>query len=152
MTTVQFYHLISTSRERAMARLMEKALTSGARVVILCEDDAAIRRMSDALWTDNPDGFIPHDVATSPHAANNPIILCTEATNPNNATIMCILNGTVPPNAAQFAKLLDVFDGSREDAVIAARERWSHYKSLGFSLQYVKQQPGGGWNVEAKAA
>ena len=150
-TTVQFYHLLSTTRERAVPKLMEKALANGARVLMLCESDASLKAMSDALWTHHPDGFLPHDVASSATASSNPIVLALDETNVNDASILCVLNGMTPASATQFTKILDVFDGSDESAVTAARARWADYKAQGFALQYVKQQPGGSWKIESEA-
>ena len=151
-TTVQFYHLTSTSAQRAVPILMEKALSTGSRVVMMCADKTSLQSMSDALWTHHPDGFLPHDTAQSSTAKHNPIVLALEEANPNQATIACVLHGKPLTNAAQFTKVLDVFDGANETAVAAARERWLHYKAQGFALQYVKQEPKGGWKIEAQAA
>ncbi|MEJ0010499.1 MAG: DNA polymerase III subunit chi [Alphaproteobacteria bacterium] len=151
-TTIQFYHLLSTSPERAVPKLMEKALAGGNRVVMLLPSDEQRKRMSDALWTTNPDGFLPHGNGEDARACENPIVLATEEANPNGADILCVLGGAHAASAKDFAKVLDVFDGSNEAEVAAARTRWSRYKADGFALQYVKQQPGGGWKVEAEAA
>jgi DNA polymerase IIIc chi subunit len=45
-----------------------------------------------------------------------------------------------------------VFDGNNEAAVTAARARWTEYKAKGYALQYIKQQPGGSWKMEAESA
>lgn len=150
-TTVQFYHLLSTSRERAVPKLMEKALASGSKVVMLLDSDSALKSMSDALWTSNPDGFLPHGTAREPHAADQPILLTLTDSNPNGADILCVLDGSMPESVSQYSKLLDVFDGNDDTAVAAARARWSAYKERGFALNYVKQQPGGGWKIEAES-
>lgn len=147
-TTVQFYHLLSTSRERAVPKLMEKALSSGSRVVMLMGSDTALKSMSDALWTANPDGFLPHGSARDGHADEQPIFLTLTEENPNKAEILCVLDGSIPASASGYTKLLDVFDGTNEADVAAARTRWMHYKNNGFTLNYVKQQPGGGWKIE----
>lgn len=147
MTTIQFYHLLSTTRERAVPKLMEKALQSGARVVMLAAAPS-LKTMSDALWTNDPASFIPHGMAKEPHADAQPIVLTTEQENPNNADILCVLDGVSPVSLSTYKKVLDVFDGSDEAQVAAARERWSAYKSQGHALQYVKQQHGGGWKIE----
>lgn len=147
-TTIQFYHLLSTSRERAVPMLMEKALASGARVVMLFDSDSALKSMSDALWNFNPTGFLPHGPATGEHAADQPIALALTDVNPNGATILCVLDGSSPASLGSYSKVLDVFDGTDETATASARQRWSAYKEQGYSLQYVKQQPGGGWKIE----
>jgi DNA polymerase-3 subunit chi len=147
-TTIQFYHLLSTSATRAVPKLMEKALGAGNRIVMLLGDDASLKQMSDALWTSNPDSFLPHGSARDGHASAQPIYLTLADENPNNANILCVLDGSLPASAAHYTKLLDVFDGANDAAVAAARTRWAHYKAQGFTLQYVKQQTGGGWKVE----
>jgi DNA polymerase-3 subunit chi len=147
-TTIQFYHLLSTSAARAVPKLMEKALKSGNRIVMICRSDAELKQMSDALWTADPAGFLPHGSARDGHAADQPIYLTLTEENPAGADILCVLGGTQPESASRYSKLLDVFDGGNEDEVAAARQRWAHYKAQGFALQYVKQQPGGGWKIE----
>ena len=147
-TTIQFYHLLSTSRERAVPKLMEKALASGAKVVMLAQDEAVLKRMSDALWSTDPASFLPHGGAKDGHASEQPVYLTTTEENPNGAEILCVLDGSLPASANSYSKLLDVFDGANEAEVAGARSRWMHYKNLGLALQYVKQQPSGGWKVE----
>ena len=149
MTTIQFYHLRSTSPEQAVPKLMEKALASGARVVILARDAAMIRRISDQLWSANPAGFLPHGSASETHPEWQPIYLTTQEENPNQASILVVLNVAIPAQITAYEKLLDLFDGNDEAAAAAARERWKHYRNQpDVALQYVAQQPGGGWNIE----
>lgn len=151
MTTIQFYHLRSTTRERAVPKLMEKALQSGSRVVVMANQEASLRALSDALWTNDPASFLPHGSAREPHAGEQPIILTLADENPNRADILCVLDGVSPASLPEYAKVLDVFDGSDEAAIAAARQRWTRYKAEGHTLQYVKQQQGGGWKIEAEA-
>jgi DNA polymerase-3 subunit chi len=148
MTTISFYHLLSTSRERAVPKLMEKALVSGAKVVILSSVEAQLKAMSDALWSNDAASFLPHGGARDGHKEQQPIYLTLTDENPNGAEILCILDGSSPASLTTYSKVLDVFDGSNEDDVAAARERWKTYKAQGLALHYVKQQTGGGWKVE----
>jgi DNA polymerase-3 subunit chi len=148
MTTIQFYHLLSTSRARAVPKLMEKMLASGQRAVLLMGSDTELKTMSDALWANVPASFLPHGSARDGHAAEQPIYLSLTDENPNGAQILCVLDGSLPQSTASYSKLLDVFDGNNEAETAAARTRWAHYKAAGYALQYIKQQPGGGWKVE----
>ncbi len=147
-TTVQFYHLLSTSRERAVPKLMEKALAQGSKVLMLFDNDAALKSMSDALWSSNPNGFLPHGTPREAFPEQQPILLALTDANPNGADILCVMDGSSPESLPSYSKVLDVFDGGDEAAVANARTRWSAYKDKGYSLQYVKQQPGGGWKIE----
>lgn len=147
-TTIQFYHLLSTSRARAVPKLMEKMLSSGQRAVLLLGSDAELKAMSDALWANDPASFLPHGTARDGHTSEQPIYLSLTDENPNGAQILCVLDGSLPASVTNYSKLLDVFDGNSEAETAAARTRWAHYKAAGFALQYIKQQPGGGWKVE----
>jgi len=151
-TTVQFYQLLTTSLEQAVPKLMEKALASGARVVILARDAAMIRKLSEQLWGANAAGFLPHGGATDAHPEWQPIYLTTTEENPTAATILVVLNGAIPAQISSYQKLLDVFDGNDDEAIAAARMRWQHYQQLpDIALQYVKQQPKGGWKIEMES-
>ena len=147
-TTIQFYHLLSTSLERAVPKLMEKALGAGNRIVILVNSERMLKTMSDALWSNDAASFLPHGSAKDGHSSVQPIYLALADENPNGADILCVLDGSLPASIDRYSKVLDVFDGANESDVAAARKRWAHYKNLGLALQYVKQQPGGGWKVE----
>lgn len=152
MTTIQFYHLLSTTPERAVPKLMEKALAGNHRVVMLLRDDDALKRMSDALWSADASGFLPHGGPKDGRSADQPIYLTTREENPNHADLLCILNGSAPAGLVEYARVLDMFDGSNDAEITRARERWSAHKAAGHKLQYIKQQPGGGWKIEAEAA
>ena len=147
-TTIQFYHLLATSRERAVPKLMEKVLGSGSKAVMIASSDNMLKTMSDALWSNDPASFLPHGTARDGHASEQPIYLTLADENPAGADILCVLDGSLPASAATYSKLLDVFDGANDAEVASARERWAHYKAQGYALQYVKQQPGGGWKIE----
>lgn len=134
-----------------MPKLMEKALSTGSRVVIIANSDASLKTLSDALWVNDPASFLPHGNARDAQAAEHPIVLTLADVNPNQADILCVLDGVSPESLPNYAKVLDVFDGSIEEEVTAARQRWARYKQAGHKLQYVQQQPGGGWKIEAEA-
>jgi len=42
-TIIQFYHLLSSSAERAVPRLMEKVLGSGSRAVMLASSEQVLK-------------------------------------------------------------------------------------------------------------
>jgi DNA polymerase-3 subunit chi len=115
-TTVQFYHLLSTSRERAVPSLMQKALAAGNRVVMLLDSEAALKTMSDALWSADPNGFLPHGSLRDGNEALQPIFLSLTDTNPNSADLLCVLDGSSPASLPGYRKVLDVIDGNNESA------------------------------------
>lgn len=151
-STIQFYHLLTTSVERAIPKLMEKALEAKSNVVMLAGDEAQIKRVSDTMWSSNPNGFLPHGTKKDGYADEQPIYLSLVDENPNSADVLVILDGSMPASVSTYRKVLDVFDGNDTAQVEAARARWTKYKEQGVALQYVKQQPNGGWKIELESS
>lgn len=147
-TSIQFYHLLHTPLERALPKLMEKILASGARAVVLTASQSAAQKLADALWSYDPNGFLPNGMANEPHPESQPIYLTWKQENPNNAEVLIITDGSQIVENSGFSKLLDMFDGSDEEALNAARARYRAYKTEGKTLRYFKQQPTGGWKEE----
>ncbi len=149
-TSIQFYHLLHTPLERALPKLLEKVLSSGSRALIRTADEARAEWLADQLWTYDPASFLPHGTRKDgDDATAHPIYVTAAEGNPNNADILILTDGSTAEALNGFSKLLDMFDGNNEDTVTAARQRWSHYKSLSLPLAYYKQQPSGGWEKAA---
>ena len=152
MTEIQFYQLLSTPLHLALPRLMEKALQANLRVLIRCADQAQLAQIDDALWSAEANSFLPHGAADDPQANHYPIALTCDERHPNGASVLVMVQGAVADDAAQFAKVLDVFDGHQDDATAAARIRWKHYQQQGSAMRYYEQQKGGSWKLMHEVA
>ena len=51
MAEVGFYHLGNTALERALPRLLERALADGHRVVVLAGSEERVAHLDNLLWT-----------------------------------------------------------------------------------------------------
>jgi DNA polymerase-3 subunit chi len=145
MTDVGFYHLVATPLEKALPKLLEKVLGSGARAVVMAGSTERVEALNGLLWTYAPNGFLPHGSAKDGQAERQPIWLTTKDENPNLATILVLTDGAMSDNLPSYARCLDVFDGADETAVAQARERWKLYKDAGHGLTYWQQTDSGGW-------
>ena len=77
--------------------------------------------------------FLPHGTARDNDAALHPILLTTAEHNPNGAKVRFLIDGVpIPADAASYDRIVLMFDGEDEDAVAAARERWTEAKAQGF--------------------
>lgn len=151
MTDIQFYHLLTTPLERALPKLMEKALSAGMRCVVRVDSEATMDRLNDVLWTYQERSFLPHGSAKDTHAQHQPIYITYRDENPNGATLLVITDGSQLDNPESYTKVLDIFNGHDEAAVSNARSRWKHYQTSDHTLSYIKQQEGGGWKNMAAA-
>lgn len=152
MTTIQFYHLLSTPLERALPALMSKALSAGLRCAVLSNNESTLKRLDDALWEVDAASFIPHGTSHSPAPQREPVYLSLTEETPNGATLLAVTDGTTPRFMDNYARVLDIFDGHDLEAVAAARKRWKHYQDSGYSLSYIQQQENGGWHLKSQTA
>lgn len=149
MTDVSFYHLMRQPVTEALPRLLEKALDSGMRAVVVATSPARLEELDEVLWTYEPQSFLAHGSAATGHPELQPIFLTTAEENPNNATLLVLVDGAEPAFIGEFTRCLDMFDGADELSVQAARERWKRYRASGHSLTYWQQSPAGRWEKKA---
>ena len=148
MTEVWFYHLQSQPLARALPKLLEKALARGWRVVVQTVDDLRLKALDDLLWTYAPESFLPHGSAREKGADRQPILVTTDAANPNGAALRMYVEGAeidLDPDATGYERVILMFDGGNEAELDAARRQWARLKGQGFALAYWQQGEQGGW-------
>lgn len=145
MTEVSFYHLQRQPLSQALPKLLERALAAGHRAVVLAGSQERVEALDNTLWVYDPDSFLPHGTARAGFAEQQPIYLTTEDDNPNQASLLVLIDGMEPADISAYARCLDLFDGNDQAAVDAARLRWKKYKDAGHQVTYWQQKPGGGW-------
>ena len=148
MSEVGFYHLKATPLERALPRLLERALAEGHRIVVLAGSAERVSQLDALLWTYSEASFMPHGSARDANMARQPVFLTERDENPNAATMLVLVDGASSGRLAAFARCCDMFDGNDAAAVEAARKRWSEAKSAGHQLTYW-QQTETGWEKRA---
>ena len=137
MTEIYFYHLQRQPLERVLPTLLEKSLERGWRVVVQGASDERIEALDAHLWTFRDDSFLPHGTHKQPEANEQPILLTVNDDNPNKADVRFLIDGVpVPDDASPYQRIVLLFDGEDEDAVAAARTRWSEAKEKGLDATY----------------
>jgi DNA polymerase III subunit chi len=153
---IQFYHLMATPLDKALPKLMERAF-SGKIHTVVYGNEADIVRLDTLLWQYDAKVLLPHGIRGDAFAEKQPIYLTFMPENPNNASLLVIVNGTLVwdiygEQSHLFSRVFDVFDGADDAQVAAARVRWKHYADDGFALRYVQQNDGGGWDIKKEVA
>jgi DNA polymerase III subunit chi len=150
MTELLFYHLHRQPIEKVLPALLEKSLERGWRVVVQAATDERIDALDAHLWTYREDGFLPHGTAKETEAAAQPVLLTTSDDNPNGANVRFLIDGAaVPADAESYQRIVLLFDGEDDDAVTAARARWSEAKAAGFEVTYWQPDEDGRWKQRA---
>jgi DNA polymerase-3 subunit chi len=150
MTEVLFYHLQRQPIEKVLPQLLEKSIERGWRVVVQSSSDERIDALDAHLWTYRDDGFLPHGTYRESEAALQPVLLTVQDHNPNGANVRFLIDGApVPADAANYQRIVLMFDGEDDDAVAAARVNWTEVKSQGFDATYWQTDENGRWEKRA---
>lgn len=150
MTEVLFYHLRNTTLDKVLPPLLEKTLERGWRAVVQATSNERIEALDNHLWTYREDSFLPHGLGRARDAAAQPVVITADNDNPNAAEVRFLVDGApMPEDADGYARLILVFDGDDESAVLAARTHWTTAKERGFDVTYWQPDDHGRWQRKA---
>lgn len=151
MGAAYFYHLTRRPLEATLPMLLGKAQEAGWRVAVRGRAAARMEWLDEKLWLGPEEGFLPHGLASAPHAARQPILLTTEADSPNDPHCVMTIDGAEV--AAEEVQRLDrvcvLFDGNDEAALQTARGQWKALTEAGCSAQYWSEESGR-WEKKAE--
>jgi DNA polymerase-3 subunit chi len=148
VTDIGFYHLTRTGADQALPQLLGRTLAAGSRAVVVCGSAERVVALDEALWRCAEPDWLPHGTEADGDAALQPIWLATDDAAPNGARFLFLIDGAGSARLDAFDRVFDLFDGTDEPAVQAARARWSAAKAAGHSLTYW-QQGERGWQKKA---
>lgn len=150
MTEILFYHLTRQPLEAALPSLLQRSLDRGWRAFVRATTRERMAALDDHLWTFSDDSFLPHGTESEADSALQPIVLGTELGNPNAAQVLFLLEGADIPDAVNaYERVLILFDGNDEDAVVAARAQWKKAGGGSHDLTYWQQDQAGRWQKKA---
>ena len=144
-TQVMFYQLNDPrfNREQQLQALHVHACFQAAyfyrqnqRVFIYAQDQSQAHEIDELLWSFDPDSFVPHNLIGEGPANGSPVEISWQPPR-NRRPILINLTNAVPAFANQFSFIVD-FVPENESLKVAARERYKHYKQLGFDVQHQK--------------
>lgn len=152
MAEYGFYQLTRTPLEQALPKLLGRVLTSAGRAMVRFASPERMEVLDASLWTCSSPDWLPHGTPRSGHPTLQPIWLTTADAAPdgapNAARYLFLIDGAVSAYLGAFDRVLDLFDGSDETAVAAARLRWRAAKDAGHTLTYWLQGARG-WERKA---
>lgn len=147
-----FYHLTRRPLEATLPMLLGKARAAGWRVAVRGTEAARMEWLDEKLWLGPEEEFLPHGLASSPHAARQPILLTTAADCPNAPQCVMTIDGAdvSADEVARLERVCVLFDGNDAAAVQAARGQWKALTEAGCPAQYWSEASGR-WEMKAEA-
>ncbi len=149
MASVAFYHLTAWPLERALPKLLEKTLEGGRRAIVIAGSEERVEALANALWTSEPDSWLPHGTIQDGSPEDQPIWLTTGDDNANGAHHLYLTDGADSDRIDRYERCFELFDGGDADAVEAARTRWRARQAAGHAVTYWQQDDQGRWRNKA---
>jgi len=146
---IRFYHLQRQTLEEALPKLMEKVVGAGLRAVVKVPGKGLMQTIDKVLWDFDPASFLPHDTEGCDDPGAQQIYLTTNDENPNDASVLVLIDAVDSETVSEFDRCLYMFDGRKETVVAKARETWKSFKDFGAEMSYWQQREGGGWEQKA---
>lgn len=133
MTRIGFYILRASEPHGFVCRLCQQLLRRGQQVYVHAMDAQQVRRIDEALWTDRPESFIPHDVLGAGEDAQTPILIGQTEPPEHHADILINLAPDVPLFFSRFARVAEIIP-SHDSLKAAGRTRFQFYRDRGYQL------------------
>lgn len=151
MSQIDFYHLQKQTLDQVLPKLVEKAYETNAKIKIKIGNETRVEFINSLLWTYNEESFIPHGSKKDGFAKEQPIWLSSEDDNPNQATMLFLVDGATMSidEMNKYERIFNMFDGNDEVALQQARDFWKEISSSGTTCNYYQQDDSGRWNKKA---
>ncbi|HYI43614.1 MAG TPA: DNA polymerase III subunit chi [Sphingomicrobium sp.] len=142
---VDFYQLGGAPVEQVVAKLAQKVVDGGERLLVIASDEAFLARLDRLLWDVGKTGFLPHGLAGGSADSRQPILLSTTPDAANVARNLLIADGEWRDAALNFQRAFYLFD---TDTIAEARTAWKRLSGEGVEPHYWTQERGR-WSEKA---
>lgn len=144
MSEIFFYHITRTPLELTLGELLEKTMARGWRALVRSCSEEMLLRLDAQLWLRGDTGFMAHGLAGGAHDADQPILLSSQAGNPNRADILFALGNTPidPGEVQRFERVCLLFDGNDPENLSSARDQWRALGKTDHVTRYWSQESG----------
>ena len=144
---VDFYHLTVRPLDRVLPQIAARVVAGGGRMLVVSEAAAQLAALDRALWTYQPESFLPHAIAGGEDDTGQPVLLSSDIAPTNGARNVALADGRWRDAALGFDRVFHLFD---EATLAGARSAWRDLGARdGLERRYWKQKEGGGWERAA---
>jgi DNA polymerase-3 subunit chi len=115
--------------------------------VVIAESVEWVETFTQHLWNYREHSFLPHGTISDGEAEHQPIWLTTLDENPNEATVLFLINSAFVEKVERYKeRVCKLFNGNDLEAVSAARDHWRLWCTEGYTnLTYWQETQNGAW-------
>jgi DNA polymerase-3 subunit chi len=144
---VDFYQLSRDPVDVTVAKLAQKVMQAGERLVVVSGDAAQRETLSQVLWAQDGAAFLAHGIAGAQDDARQPILISDTASAPNGAGMAILADGQWRDEASAFSRVMLLFDAAARDAAAHLWRRFAADDAI--DNRIFKQDERGGWREGA---
>lgn len=133
MTRIGFYILRAPEPHAFVCRLCQQLTRRGQRVYVHAADELQVQHIDEALWTERPESFIPHDVLGTSEDAQTLVLIGHAEPPEHQAEILINLAPEVPLFFSRFERVAEIIP-SNDSMKAAGRKRFQFYRDRGYQL------------------
>ena len=147
LSQIDFFHLRDADLATPLAMLAHKTVASGHKLLIIAQKDSHAA-ISERLWSFKPDSFLAHAADENNGHDYAQIWLTSDvAANQIGASFVALTAGLEPPEIQKFDRVFNLFDGTSETTVSAARDSWKRWsRTVNVICRYFAQDELGRWS------
>jgi DNA polymerase-3 subunit chi len=138
---VNFYQVAEGNLIPSVIKLLEKIYTSGLRCIFFSPVEERVQVVDKTLWTFSTGAFIPHGRKSLGFCDKQPIYFTSQHENPNNATVIVLVDTLDYKEFNNFEKIIMVFEEKRH--IDTANVIYDNLKKNAENVNYWKQGPKG---------
>ena len=144
---IDFYQLRDGDLGTPLAMLAHKTVTCGHKLLILAQKEKHVT-ISEKLWSFRPNSFLAHAADEDDGYEYAQIWLTSDvAVNQINARFLALTAGLEPPDVQKFERVFNLFEGTSEAAVSAARDSWKRWSGTDdVTCRFFVQDGRGRWS------
>ena len=147
MREANVYILSNLSWVKAFPKIMEVAVSKGAKVHVRCDSEAIVQEIDNLLWTYEQLSFLPHATDKDPMPNEQPIIISSQNKPLNSADVLALVGKDIPENIQDYKKALILCDPKDASAKEATYKQIDFLKKNDFKIRYFKQNQNGAWEA-----
>ncbi|WP_336279049.1 DNA polymerase III subunit chi [Bartonella sp. CB175] len=145
---ILFYHMMQSTLEDILPKLVERALACFGRATIQCVSKEQRDAIDVRLWIYADDAFIGHGTECDQYPDLQPVFITTTQDNPNVSKIRFLVEGAICSDINVYQRLVVIFDGRNDEQLNLARMQWKKYKMENYNLTYWQQTEDRCWKKQ----
>jgi DNA polymerase III subunit chi len=135
MTRINFYFNV-TNKPQLISDLVASALSKHRQVTIFEDDEIKAKQVSDDLWHNKPESFLPNSLVNHALAENTPVVVYWHENQLIQDDMLINLTANEPQFFSRFTQLVEIV-GLEEQDKVRARARYKFYRDRGYDIKNI---------------